>query len=962
MASAIPHDEIERSDLRRDLAELEAKLRERDERIRRLDEQLIERGDELRTVTYQHHLTNRANESSLRQAAARLVGMAGIHFSSIDQGHLIPWNHLDRDEATGPNAWRVARPRAYFIADRMLPAGWLHIELHLQSDQVGEASIAFDTGMPGAEPVLLERVPVHGRADHSRYVYLPQPVRGLRFYPLDVTGRIQVESFAVRALSAPAALVHALHRKLALLSGHGLLQRSLLNAVRMVGRAEFRALAQKLYGGLVYRGRMSPAQDTETPAKAVEETRKHLAFAPAGVPLNPGGKGLPIVYVLRSAGLCGGVKVVLEHASRLYARGHDVTVFHLEGNPSWFPWRVPTRRIVGIPALRQALNDFRGIKVATWYETAPWVAASLKSGDRGYYLVQDIEESYGDTAAQATAALDTYSLGLRPITEGLWVRRQLKERFGLDSLFVSIGLDQQRYGPQLVLREPQRILTQSRTWSGGVSAGTRIKGWDTARDAILHCHTANPRTTLTTFSIEEAQSFPPELSHIHYQAPSDTTLAQLYGQAGIYLLTSRHEGFGLTAAEAMACGCPVVATQAHGNEEFCIDGVTALTAPVGDAEMLGRHCLRLQNDPAFAQQLGKAGQDFIRQYTWDRVIDRLEREFLEREGPEVIIETPRTETTSETPAPSLAVPASIRSSQRGQEYPDLRLRASSFVDWSIVIPTLGKPDLVTACVSSCRRFIPDGVSVQFIVVDDGSSDATVVQGLRAAAREHDFQLLFNHQNLGFSASVNRGMRRARGRYVVLCNNDVVFHQPWLEPLEQLFQRDPQVGIAGARLLYPDGMIQHAGMDKAKASLSWFHTHGKQPGDTPAACQTRYVWAVTGALFAVRRSVLERLGGLSTAYATAYEDLDYCLYAWANGVRVAYGADVCAYHLEGHTRGATEAEKRHRPIWAERERAGRAYFEKKWAFLRHIEDFRVLLSLAERGAELPAFATEQETAA
>jgi GT2 family glycosyltransferase/glycosyltransferase involved in cell wall biosynthesis len=737
------------------------------------------------------------------------------------------------------------------------------------------------------------------------------------------------------------------------------LKQSLRNALRLAGRGEFRTLARKLYGGLLYRGRMS-ALPEESPTE-VEETRQHLAFAPAGIPLNPGGKALRIVYVLRSAGLCGGVKVVLEHASRLYARGYDVSVFYLEGNATWFPWRVPTRRFGSVTALRRALKEFCGIKVATWYETAPWVAASLKKGDRGYYLVQDIEESYGDTAEQAAAALRTYSLGLGPITEGLWVRRQLKERFGLDSLFVSIGLDHQRYGPQLVLREPQRILTQSRTWSGGVSAGTRIKGWDTAREAILRCHAANPRTTLTSFSIEEAQSFPSELAHVHYQAPSDETLAQLYGQAGIYLLTSRHEGFGLTAAEAMACGCPVVATQAHGNEEFCIDGVTALTAPVGDAETLAQHCLRLQNDPAFARQLGKAGQDFIRQYTWDRVIDRLEREFLEREGPEVMIETPRIEATEDATPPSLAAPTPVVSGQHGGEYPDLRLRGSSFVDWSIVIPTLGKPDLVAACVSSCRRFIPQGVSVQFIVVDDGSSDPAIVQGLRAAAREHDFQLLFNHQNLGFSASVNRGMRRARGRYVVLCNNDVVFHQPWLEPLEQLFQRDPQVGIAGARLLYPDGTIQHAGMDKAKGSLSWFHAHGKQPADTPEARQTRYVWSVTGALFAVRRSVLERLGGLSTAYATAYEDLDYCLHAWANGVRVAYAADVCAYHLEGHTRGATEAEKRHRPIWAERERAGRTYFEKKWAFLRHIEDFRALLSLAERGTEFPVFAEEHEAA-
>ena len=78
-------------------------------------------------------------------------------------------------------------------------------------------------------------------------------------------------------------------------------------------------------------------------------------------------------------------------------------------------------------------------------------------------------------------------------------------------------------------------------------------------------------------------------------------------------MTSTHEGFGLTAAEAMASGCPVVATRAHGNEEFCIDGVTALVAAAGDVEQLARHCLRLQTDPAFARSWARTAGSFIRQ-------------------------------------------------------------------------------------------------------------------------------------------------------------------------------------------------------------------------------------------------------------------------------------------------------------------------------------------------------------
>src|SRR5205823_3748686 len=111
---------------------------------------------------------------------------------------------------------------------------------------------------------------------------------------------------------------------------------------------------------------------------------------------------------------------------------------------------------------------------------------------------------------------------------------------------------------------------------------------------------------------------------------------------------------------------------------------------------------------------------------------------------------------------------------------------------------------------------------------------------------------------------------------------------------------------------------------------------------------RYVWSVTGALCAVRRETLQRLGGFSTAYAMAYEDLDYCLRAWTKGVRVYFCADVIAIHEESGTLGARSTERRRRPsIWRERERAGRRYFEKKWRALSDVENFEALLPVAQK---------------
>ncbi|MBY0527778.1 MAG: glycosyltransferase [Gemmataceae bacterium] len=779
---------------------------------------------------------------------------------------LVPGLHMERDHHAAPGTWTAGAAGAHFTVPCALPAGPLRIRLKMTSEVPGQFAIYSDNGTGCAEMELLDRFSVDGALE--RTVRLPRPALALRFEPLGAPGRFRLETLDAAPLSPIADLWQRISRS-------------------RPGESA------------------TPRQESKTTIPSTQ----------------------PIIYVLKTVGRCGGVKVVLEHVSRLKARGHDACVYYVDGDFNWFPRPVAGRQFADANALKRALAEVRGIKVATWHETAPWVADALRSGDRGYYLVQDIEESYANTLEEKARVLRTYALGLTPITEGLLVRDQLKERFGRDSVFISIGLDFDVFHSRPAARDPNLILTQARTITGGGDAGRRLKGWETARAAVLRCHERNAKTSLLTFSMEEPQPLPRELAHVHVQSPNDARLARLYSRAGLYLMSSTHEGFGLPAAEAMACGCPVVATRAQGNEEFCIDSFTALLAPVGDAEELAKCCLRLQSDPVLAAELARNGQELIRRYTWDRVIDRLESEFLHRPAAEIVIAAPDR-------GPMIAADDA--------EYPALPLDEPPTADWTVIVPTVNDVERVVECITSCRRSLSPGTDVQFIVVDDGSRDPAVLEKLRHAAPELGFELLCNHQNLGFSATVNHGLRQARGRYVLLCNNDVAFEQPCLEALAQAFERDEELGILGGRLLYPDGTIQHAGMVKVPGQLMWIHACAGQTGDVPEANHSRDVWSVTGALFALRRQTLADLGGLSTAYATAYEDVDYCLRAWTHGIRVGYCADAVARHHEGCTRGATDAQKRSRPLlWAERERAGRQYFEKKWVAMRYVERFEEL---------------------
>src|SRR5262249_50885778 len=141
-----------------------------------------------------------------------------------------------------------------------------------------------------------------------------------------------------------------------------------------------------------------------------------------------------------------------------------------------------------------------------------------------------------------------------------------------------------------------------------------------------------------------------------------------------------------------------------------------------------------------------------------------------------------------TPVLSPCLPVSLSpclsSPCLSSEYPDLQLSEDAALDCTVVVPTINDVQLVVQCITSCRRYLPADAEVEILVVDDGTRDRNILEELEQASTDLDFRLLRNHQNLGFSATVNQGMRQARGRYVLLCNNDIVFFQPWLEVLEK----------------------------------------------------------------------------------------------------------------------------------------------------------------------------------
>ncbi len=258
----------------------------------------------------------------------------------------------------------------------------------------------------------------------------------------------------------------------------------------------------------------------------------------------------------------------------------------------------------------------------------------------------------------------------------------------------------------------------------------------------------------------------------------------------------------------------------------------------------------------------------------------------------------------------------------------------------VVIPSYRDAERVATLVTSIRRTVPAG-AVRVIVADDASGPEHV-----AALREiAGVEVLAGEENAGFAANVNRGLRAADpARDVVVLNSDTEARPGWLACLQYAASQEDDVGVVGARLLYPDGRIQFAGTARNRGAPEWFdHRYRFKPDDWGPAALAGPVLAVTGACMYLTREALQRVGLFDERYPMAYEDVDWCLRAWQAGLRVMYFPAASLYHHESVTRG-TEV--------GERERASQRVFWERWGEFFDAREVR-----AENGRLRVVYVTE-----
>ncbi|WP_215766112.1 glycosyltransferase [Gluconobacter cerinus] len=218
---------------------------------------------------------------------------------------------------------------------------------------------------------------------------------------------------------------------------------------------------------------------------------------------------------------------------------------------------------------------------------------------------------------------------------------------------------------------------------------------------------------------------------------------------------------------------------------------------------------------------------------------------------------------------------------------------------SVIIPAYGQDAVTYRCLKSFVDHLPD-VPFEIILADDaypyGASDprlSEIVSGVRH----------IRHQsNLGFLESCNAAARLAVGEYLFFLNNDTEVLKNSLDALAGLLDRDPNVGMTGSKLIYPDGSLQEAGGIIWDDASGWNWGRNGDPLQ-PEFNYIREVDYISGAAIMIRRSLFEALEGFDPHFAPAYyEDTDLAFRVREAGFKVVFAPRSVVIHHEGVSHG------------------------------------------------------------
>lgn len=216
---------------------------------------------------------------------------------------------------------------------------------------------------------------------------------------------------------------------------------------------------------------------------------------------------------------------------------------------------------------------------------------------------------------------------------------------------------------------------------------------------------------------------------------------------------------------------------------------------------------------------------------------------------------------------------------------------------SIIVPIYGQLAYTLNCLDSLVK-LKTNLSFEIIIGDDCSPDESVI----ILSKINNINIVSHDHNQGFIGNCNESVKHSKGRFIVLLNNDTRVCDYWLDKLIEPLMNNPEIGMTGSKLFYPDGSLQEAGGIVWADGSAWNYGRNDDP-NRPRYCYSRDVDYVSGASIAIEKVFWNEIGGFDEIYRPAYyEDNDFAFMVRAHGKKVHYCANSHVIHYEGKTSG------------------------------------------------------------
>lgn len=363
---------------------------------------------------------------------------------------------------------------------------------------------------------------------------------------------------------------------------------------------------------------------------------------------------MKITFIHPNPNTGGGCRVVGIYAKALADRGHEVTIVCASPSSKSFITRIKDtikeRKFTRHPSAEELLENshFNSVRpaiviqknkegpilskdvpdadiiIATWWETAEWLAEFPSSKGKKFYFIQG-HEIFPPLPAERSKL--TYKLPLKKLTVAQWLVDVMKDNYGDDDVaLIHNGVDHNLFYPDRI-KSNDIDMVQFCT----IYAPVKIKGLDITFAAFEKARKEKPSIRLVVFGAGKlTKDYPLPEGAIYIENPSQAKIREIYAGSIAYIFSSRSEGFGLPILEALACGCPVIATKAGCAPDFIVNGVNGYLNDIDGVGAQSASILRMsRKSKAQWSDFSDAAILSVSGLSWDIFGDMFERALMD---------------------------------------------------------------------------------------------------------------------------------------------------------------------------------------------------------------------------------------------------------------------------------------------------------------------------------------------